>query len=75
MQQQNQGVGEARNNGIRASSGRYLLRPDADDLLHPQLREKTVAALGADARIAIAYTDMKSFGVRAGLWRTGPFIL
>lgn len=35
----NQGVGEGRNIGMRASTGAYLLHMDADDLLAPQLIE------------------------------------
>jgi glycosyltransferase involved in cell wall biosynthesis len=46
VRQENVGLPGARNAGIRASSGKYLLFLDADDLLHPQAIEWLVAAVG-----------------------------
>jgi len=73
IRQANQGVGEARNRGVRESAGRYILPLDADDLLAPQLLEKTVAALESHPEAAVAFTDVKVFGVQNHVWRTGPF--
>ena len=44
IHQQNQGLGGARNTGIAASRGEYLLFVDSDDYVHPQLLEYTVSA-------------------------------
>jgi glycosyltransferase involved in cell wall biosynthesis len=75
LRQQNQGVSSARNNAIAASTGRYILPLDADDMLAPQMLEKTVALLESDRSVSIAYTDYEWFGVEsrrvtAGVWTT-----
>lgn len=60
--QQNLGLPGARNSGITASGGRYILPLDADDMIKPQMLERTVALLEADHSAAIAYTDREEFG-------------
>ena len=35
---------------------------DADDLIHPEMLQKTVSLLKTHPEIAIAYTDVKHFG-------------
>ena len=41
----NQGLGYARNTGIEAATGRYILFVDSDDYIHSELTEKCVASL------------------------------
>lgn len=51
IHQENQGLGGARNTGIAAAQGDWLLLVDSDDWIEPQTLEKTVAAgeeLGAE---------------------------
>ncbi len=45
LQQQNQGPGPARNEGVRSAAGRYLAFVDGDDLLDPQAYEVLVGSL------------------------------
>jgi glycosyltransferase involved in cell wall biosynthesis len=40
IQQQNKGLGGARNTGVKNSKGKYLLFVDSDDRLHPNALEK-----------------------------------
>jgi glycosyltransferase involved in cell wall biosynthesis len=47
--------GGARSAGVEASTGRYVLCLDSDDLLHPQMIEKVAPVL--DAGCALAYTN------------------
>lgn len=61
LQQANAGVSAARNTGIAAATGRYVLPLDADDVIAPTMLEKTVAVLDADPGIAIASTDVFTF--------------
>jgi len=73
LRQVNQGLPSARNNGIAASTGRYILPLDADNLLMPEMLEKTVALLEAEPSVAIAYTDYERFGKESrrndtGVW-------
>lgn len=75
LRQQNQGVSAARNNAIAASSGRYILPLDADDMLAPQMLEKTVALLESDRSVSIAYTDYEWFGVESRRVTTGVWTI
>jgi glycosyltransferase involved in cell wall biosynthesis len=73
LRQANQGVAAARNNGIAASTGRYVLPLDADDVLQPPMLERTVGLLEAEPGVAVAYTDFVHFGaadrpISSGRW-------
>jgi glycosyltransferase involved in cell wall biosynthesis len=73
VRQPNAGLAAARNAGIAASTGRYILPLDADDVLMPEMLARTVALLDAEPGVAIAYTDFEHFGadrrrVRVGVW-------
>ncbi|MFN3531094.1 MAG: glycosyltransferase [Candidatus Brocadia sp.] len=62
INQINQGLSCARNAGIKVSRGKYILPLDADDLIHPEMLQKTVSLLETHPEIAIAYTDVRHFG-------------
>src|SRR5262245_46410019 len=55
---QNAGVAIARNTGIEASKGTYLLALDADDLLRPAALEKMVKVLLRDKQIGFVYSAL-----------------
>jgi glycosyltransferase involved in cell wall biosynthesis len=75
LRQANQGTPGARNAGIAASSGRYILPLDADDVLLPAMLERTVSLLEAEPALAIAYTDYRRFGSETGDVATGPWTM
>jgi len=75
LRQANQGVAAARNNGIAASTGRYVLPLDADDALLPPMLERTVALLEAEPAVGIAYTDFAQFGAADRRISTGEWDL
>ncbi len=62
LETRNEGLARARNAGIRAAAGAYVLPLDADDKIEPAMLAKTVALLEAEPGIAIAYTDVAHFG-------------
>jgi glycosyltransferase involved in cell wall biosynthesis len=62
VRQANGGVARARNAGIAAAAGRYILPFDADDRLHPELLAETVRVLDAEPDVGVAYTDFQFFG-------------
>ena len=61
IEKPNGGLSSARNFGVAHSSGRYILPLDSDDLLRPAMLEKTVAALEANPRAGVAYTQTQCF--------------
>jgi GT2 family glycosyltransferase len=62
VRQDNSGLPAARNAGVAASVGRYILPLDADDLIRPEMLRRTVDLLDAEPGVAIAYTDEEHFG-------------
>ena len=62
IEQENQGVVAARNNGAAASSGEYLLFLDADDYLSADYLEHAVKVLDENPQVAFVYGDINVFG-------------
>ncbi|MFP5042848.1 glycosyltransferase family 2 protein [Parasediminibacterium sp. JCM 36343] len=72
--QENKGLGEARNTGIRASIGKYIVPLDADNKLLPGYKEG-LNILENDPQIAVLYGDRNFFGDKQGIEITGEFNL
>jgi glycosyltransferase involved in cell wall biosynthesis len=62
LEKKNGGLAHARNAGIRAANGAYILPLDSDDKIDPIMLEKTVALLDSRPDIAVAYTNITHFG-------------
>jgi glycosyltransferase involved in cell wall biosynthesis len=60
QRQHNQGVADARNNGIAATGTKYICALDADDWLDPRFLEVCVNALEADSSLSLAFTGLTS---------------
>lgn len=60
------GLSRARNAGIAAARGRYILPLDADNHLCAGYIEKAVAVLDAQPEIGVVYSDCYEFGQREG---------
>jgi len=73
INQKNQGVSAARNTGIEAAKGKYILPLDADDLIHSDILLKLVDVLDHNQEIGIAYTDTIKFGVRNECWHSSDW--
>lgn len=61
IEQSNQGVAAARNNGISHADSKYITCLDADDWLEPTFLEVCVKELEADRTLGIAYTGLRAF--------------
>jgi glycosyltransferase involved in cell wall biosynthesis len=62
INQPNQGVSKARNNGISAASGQYIMPLDADNKIRSTYIEKAVAILDRQPEIGVVYTKAANFG-------------
>lgn len=65
---ENQGVSAARNTGIKACSGEYILCLDADDKIGNTYLEKAVEVLDNNENVGIVYCEVEFFGERSGKW-------
>ena len=73
LEKKNGGLAHARNAGIAAAGGAYILPLDADDKIAPTMLEKTVSLLESDPAIAVAYTDVAHFGVAEKVIQAADF--
>jgi glycosyltransferase involved in cell wall biosynthesis len=74
IEQRNSGVAAARNRGAAAAHGELFVFLDADDELERIYVERCLGALNAaGSKVAYAYTQMRYFGDRTGVHRSGPF--
>jgi glycosyltransferase involved in cell wall biosynthesis len=60
VEQSNQGVANARNNGIAHTDSKYITCLDSDDWLAPTFLEVCVKALESDRSLGIAYTGLRA---------------
>jgi glycosyltransferase involved in cell wall biosynthesis len=75
LDQPNRGVAAARNAGIRATRGRYILPLDADNRIRPCYLRRATAVLEAAPEVGVVYGDAALFGERNGPWRLPEFNL
>jgi glycosyltransferase involved in cell wall biosynthesis len=69
----NHGLSEARNQGIRASTGRYILPLDADDKIGAEYLSEAIKVLDADPETGIVYCEAEYFGEKTGKWDLPPY--
>jgi len=73
--QQNAGVSAARNTGIEAACGEYVLPLDADDKMLPTYIDRLVHVLDTRPDIDLAYSWTGFFGEEIGVEEHGEFTL
>lgn len=66
IEQPHAGLSAARNRGIEASTGEYVLPLDADNRLLPGFVSEAMAMLDADPTAGVVYGDRTEFGARSG---------
>lgn len=68
VEQQNKGLATARNNGIKASCGQFILPLDADDTIGPMYLEKAINHFAKQPETTIVYCQAKLFGEVNQIW-------
>lgn len=71
----NQGLAAARNKGIEAAKGTYILPLDADDKIAPSYIAEAVAVIEAKPEIGIVYCRASLFGAVEGDWNLPDYSL
>ena len=69
------GLAAARNHGISAARGRYILPLDADDQIAPTMLQACADALDDQPDTAIVFTDRQDFGELQGCHAAGRYEL
>lgn len=73
IHQINMGLAEARNSGIKNSTGKYILPLDADDKIEPSYIEKAVNIIESKRKIGIVYCEADLFGAVNKKWEIPEF--
>ncbi|OSZ77696.1 hypothetical protein CAP36_15125 [Chitinophagaceae bacterium IBVUCB2] len=73
INQENLGLSTARNNGILASKGKYLLPLDADNKIRPAYIEKGITILEKKGDIGLVYADAFHFEGDNKVVKSGKF--
>jgi glycosyltransferase involved in cell wall biosynthesis len=55
IHQKNKGVSNARNTGIEAAQGKFIVCLDSDDYIHPEFLAKTTAAIETNSNAGVIY--------------------
>lgn len=74
--QRNKGLNVTNNIAMRASSGKYLMRLDADDFLEPEAIEKMSSVLENDKELGLVFPDyyyVDAEGIRIGVEKRHDF--
>jgi glycosyltransferase involved in cell wall biosynthesis len=73
VHQANTGLSAARNKGIAAAKGEYVLPLDADNRIRPQYMSRAVEVLDSNRDVGVVYAYADLFGERSGVWAFPPF--
>jgi len=64
----NTGLADARNVGIEAAAGEWILPLDSDDMFEPTFMQKAVDIVHGTQRVDIVFANMRKIGAENGEW-------
>lgn len=73
IEQKNSGLSIARNVGINASKGVFILPLDSDDKIGSEYLESCIKAFGENPNLKVVYSRAELFGLAKGEWKLPPF--
>lgn len=73
INQDNKGVAAARNTGVAAARGKYILPLDADDEIYPSYLQSAISLLEKNSEIGVVYGRAEFFGAQQGEWKLPQF--
>lgn len=75
INQTNRGLGAARNAGIKAAAGKYILPLDCDNKIKPEYIFEGIRLLDNYSSIDVVYGNAEYFGEKKGTWLSEEFNL
>jgi len=75
IEQENKGVAAARNTGVAAAAGKYILPLDSDDKINPSYLSLAVEVLEKNQEVGVVYGRAEFFGSKRGEWKLPDFEL
>ncbi len=75
LNQDNQGLSMARNNGIAIAKGKYILPLDADNKIRTGYIDKGIHILNTHPEVGVVYGNSQRFGDTIEVFKPGNFIL
>ena len=75
INQENQGLAQARNHGIERARGLYVLPLDADNKIRPNYITEGIKVLDENSEVGVAYGNFEFFGDKTGIWEVPEFDL
>lgn len=73
IRQSNKGLAGARNTGIAAATGQYILPLDADDKIRPHFIESALMLMDQESDLGVVFGWAQHFGIRNDIWKLAPF--
>jgi glycosyltransferase involved in cell wall biosynthesis len=73
LSQENKGPAAARNTGIKAAAGEYILPLDSDNKIRPDFIAKARAILNRQPEIGVVYSGFQYFGLAEHVCKNEPF--
>ena len=75
LRQANRGLGAARNAGIAAATGEFILPIDSDNRIRMPYLAKAPGLLAQDPGVGVVYAHAEYIGARSGTWHVPEFNL